>query len=113
MNATIYVNFFLAAKSEKGKERVCARIAKIIEKEIEYLTLKKTDISKFEIAVAFSSWEACVYNAIEFCQKIGYDWSLSGYIKFDFDAWSNHPKIVGVEAIEVAVRNPFATQEVS
>jgi hypothetical protein len=102
------MTFFVAAKSEKAKERVIHRIESIVETKFDYVTLEKLDRTRFRGTISCESWELYVHNVIRVCQEMGRQWVLTGNIEFDFNAWTNNPKIVGVESIGINTDNPYA-----
>ncbi|WP_165582308.1 hypothetical protein [Obesumbacterium proteus] len=52
-------------------------------------------------------WQYIIFNAIQICQEIGYQWILTGDIEHEYNAWSNHPKTTGIKAINVVVERAY------
>ena len=105
MNISIGFDFFLAAESEKSKEKIVNKIGKALDDIFKPGVVRQGDRC-FQVNICCESWELSVYSALQACQMIGRQWVLTGDINFEFSAWTNCPKLVGVESIGVTVSNP-------
>ncbi|MDR0736299.1 MAG: hypothetical protein LBF51_05630 [Zoogloeaceae bacterium] len=104
MNTLINLNFFLLAKSEKSKENVVKKIKGFLDNEFKEDVLQGGKYC-YQVNICYESWELSVYRMLQACQSIGRQWILTGDINFEFSAWTNHPKIVGVESIGISADN--------
>jgi len=108
MNIPINFNFFLLAKSEKAKEKVINKITDLLVDKVDR-SVVHVDECNFVINIEYKSWELLVYRALQICQLIGGQWVLTGNVNFEFNAWSNHAKIIGIESIGITIDNPIVT----
>ena len=106
MKANIVLDFFLSAKSEKSKEKIINKIKENIDHEFGAFVSEQRQAC-FQIQVYCESWEAVVYRVLRTCQSFGRKWVVTGDIDFEFSAWTNDSKLVGVESIGVSVDNPM------
>lgn len=82
----------------KMKKNITANDENIIQGDNQYsFVIKKTD----------TQWQYIIFNAIQICQEIGYQWILTGDIEHEYNAWSNHPKTTGIKAINVVVEHAY------
>ncbi|MCL1790393.1 MAG: hypothetical protein FWG40_03390 [Peptococcaceae bacterium] len=105
MKTPVIIEFFLAARSEKSKEKTIQRIKKTLDDEFQEIVLKIEDI-QYQINIDAESWELTIFRVLQACQSLGRQWILSGDINVEFTAWSNHPIIIGVESVGVSIENP-------
>jgi hypothetical protein len=109
MKVTLIADFFMAAKSFKGKEKVFSKIKEYFSKntyEISWDNDKTQDQVSIKFFSHYDTWEIAVYNSLEICQSLGREWLITGNLNFEFSAWSNQPGIVGVNSISINVVNP-------
>ena len=62
----------------------------------------KTDgfVVDFEVELRSTAWSDCVCEVIEMGQRVGYDWTITGDVRYDPSGWSNKARISGIRAIE-------------
>ncbi|MEG1466942.1 MAG: hypothetical protein RSA68_13280 [Hafnia sp.] len=102
---SIKIECFFSSRDEKKKliilnkiKNITANVENIIQSDNQYsFVIKKTD----------TQWQYIIFNAIQICQEIGYQWILTGDIEHEYNAWSNHPKTTGIKAINVVVERAY------
>ncbi|MCL1852786.1 MAG: hypothetical protein FWF88_07115 [Peptococcaceae bacterium] len=105
MKTPVILEFFLAARSEKSREKTVQRIKKTLDEEFQEIVLK-TEECQYQVNIDAESWELTIFRVLQACQSLGRQWILSGDINLEFNAWSNHPIIIGVESVDVSIDNP-------
>jgi hypothetical protein len=104
VDTLISLDFFLLAKSERSKERVIKRIKRLLDDEFREGVLRGEKCC-YQVGICRESWASSVYRMLQACQSLGREWILNGDINSEFSAWTNHPRIVGVESIGMRAGN--------
>ena len=59
--------------------------------------------ASFLTTIPNTKWEEVVFEALRLAQKVGRSWVITGDIETEFDAWSDKPKLSGIEGIHIIV----------
>ncbi len=95
----VELRFIVSANSAQSAKKIMGRIQKIVEIDIEQIS--KYHKGGFEIKSSFSipeiPWAETVVWVLEFVQRFGYGWAISGDIHEVLEISSSQFKISGVE----------------
>ncbi|MCY4763334.1 hypothetical protein [Klebsiella aerogenes] len=97
----IFIEFFLDAKSTQGKEKIIKKIHKNLMDKYGSTAVSRLNEAKFIVSVEAEEWKLFVFKMISYSQDIGRQWILTGNIEYECSLWTNHSKLVGVDAISI------------
>ncbi|WP_424405459.1 hypothetical protein [Pasteurella sp. PK-2025] len=103
---TVNIRLFLYDNSEKAKSKIIKKLSSVLNN----YSITVDDIN-IQIIFNTKSWELQIYEILKICNLLGREWNLYGNIEETFEAWSNSPKLVGVQSLHVYCDNPVIYNE--
>lgn len=94
---------FSDTKDADAAERFTAKLQKRVDHTFREIVVdhyhKGGHLVTFTIEHEFDDWIATVYDVIAFAQRMGYGWSISGFIDEELDLIATDLSIAGIKLV--------------
>ena len=96
--------FWCDAKRDVGATKLLHRVQSRLQVEVSDESIepyhKGGHVVCFTVNHATADWKEFIFEVIQFGQRVGYSWTLSGDVQAQLDGWSNRVAVSGIQSMQ-------------